>query len=305
MIKILKSFDSIINTILERKISLPEDYKNVNKIVICAVGGSAIAGDVINEAFELELPIIINRKYELPKFVDKNSLVISISYSGNTIETLIQTKEAIKRKCKIVGICSGGKLEKVLKNYPIIKIEKNLVPRFAFPHLLASLIKILNELEFIKLKKLKIKKVSEKKARKIAKILKEKFPIILSSYFSVAKRFKDQLNENSKTISKFEVLPEASHNEIESWKNLNNNYILIFLRDLKNENKFIKRSYEFFKKIAKTEIIEIFAEGKLKIERILNLIWFCDFVSYYLALEKNEIPEENEIIKKYKDFVYK
>ncbi len=310
MINQLKNFDKICIETLNKKIELP-NYKNISNIVICGMGGSGIVGDIAFDIFkdEIKIPIFISKSYSLPKFVNEKSLVICISYSGNTAETITQLKEAIKRKCKIIGITSDGKMLEILKknNLPYIEVQKNLLPRAAIGYLLFSLINVLKSLKLIKIRKIKIPKVNFAKTKRIAKKLKDKIPIIISIYYSVAKRFKQQLNENSKIQARAEEIPELAHNEIESWKDLKKENCLVILRDKKEEIKEIKKSINFFKKVAKNkkiDVIEINAKGKTKIERILYLIWFCDLISYFLALERKVNPEETEIIKKFKKYVY-
>ena len=72
------------------KFDLPSDYSRVNKVVILGVGGSAIGGDLVSSLAisEAKLPVLIYRDYNLPAFVDAQTLVIASSYSGMTEEVL-------------------------------------------------------------------------------------------------------------------------------------------------------------------------------------------------------------------------
>src|SRR3989344_6267768 len=83
----------------------------VDKIIVAGMGGSAVGGDLLNLYLHaLKIPIITVRDYKLPNFVDENTLVFVVSYSGNTEETLSAFEDATKRKAKIVAVTSGGKL---------------------------------------------------------------------------------------------------------------------------------------------------------------------------------------------------
>lgn len=89
--------------------------KKINKIVLTGLGGSAIAGDLLRSYLseEIKIPIIVNRDYFLPKFVDENTLLVVSSYSGNTEETISAYKDGVKKKAKIICITSNGEVEKI------------------------------------------------------------------------------------------------------------------------------------------------------------------------------------------------
>ena len=112
----------------------------IDNIIISGMGGSAISGDIMKSLFrnKLNIPIFVNRSYDLPKWANKNTLVISQSYSGNTEETLYTFKHAYQKKCKIIGISSGGKLQDYCINRCInhIKIPTGYVPRAATAYML-------------------------------------------------------------------------------------------------------------------------------------------------------------------------
>ena len=110
-------------------------YNGIKNIVIAGMGGSAIGGDVakvlINK--ELEVPLFISRNYKLPNWVNKNTLVICSSYSGDTEETIASFEDAKNKGASIIGISTGGNLTKKLNKYGLdsISIPNNLQPRAA------------------------------------------------------------------------------------------------------------------------------------------------------------------------------
>ncbi|MBC8248685.1 MAG: bifunctional phosphoglucose/phosphomannose isomerase, partial [Anaerolineales bacterium] len=65
-----------------QSLKLPPEYRQVNKIVILGMGGSAIGGDLLRALAEPEcaLPIVTNRDYTVPAFVNAETLVIASSY---------------------------------------------------------------------------------------------------------------------------------------------------------------------------------------------------------------------------------
>ncbi|GAG89569.1 unnamed protein product, partial [marine sediment metagenome] len=113
-------------------------------------GGSAISGDIIQTLFinRLNIPIYVNRSYNLPKWANKNTLVITQSYSGNTEETLSAFKQAYQKKCKTISISSGGKLKEYCQNRGIthVKIPSGYVPRGAIAYFIFISLKILEKI---------------------------------------------------------------------------------------------------------------------------------------------------------------
>lgn len=294
MIDQIKNFTEIGKNVLKTKINIPKNYRKVKNIIISGVGASAISGDIVHDCLNSKIPILVSRSYELPSFANRDTLVICISNSGNTKPTLAQFYEAKKRKCKIVGITANGRLEKEFKKsrFPYYKIPVKLLSRVALPYMLFSLVKIFQELGFefdFSLNDLERKrKLIEKDAKKLSKKIENTIPIVCGVYESACMRFKSQLNENAKVITKCEILPEMNHNEIESWENLNKKFSVIMLREGK-ERREIKIIIKTIRKliIGKTNYFEIFAKGKSKFDVILYQVLFGDFVSYFLAKQKH------------------
>ncbi|GAH23747.1 unnamed protein product, partial [marine sediment metagenome] len=92
MIELLEEFPQKMRHALrlgeEFSIPTPSSTQRFKNIVILGMGGSAIGGNLLSDylADELTIPIVVIRGYDIPKFVDENSLVFAVSYSGNTEE---------------------------------------------------------------------------------------------------------------------------------------------------------------------------------------------------------------------------
>ncbi len=296
----------------------------INNIVISGVGGSAISGDIIIDwIWEKSLiPIIVNRDYRLPRFAGEKTLVIAVSYSGDTFETLTQFYEAYKRKCILFSVSSGGKLKEISEklNIPFLKVKEGLPPRAALPCLLPAIAYILSKFEFsISLSELEAaankmdeikkeckfsRKLEENLAKKMALNIIGKYPVIyaFANMSSVARRIKDQINENSKTPAKFEFLPEACHNEIEGIHSLEKeNFCFLFVEGQeKMEEEIIKAFKEVLRENGFINIYDVPVKGEKKIEKILSSIYFGDFLSFYLSLASKIDPTITRNIQKYK-----
>ena len=114
---------------------LKKPSNKITNIVMCGLGGSGIGAKMVANWLqdEMKVPVALVNDYTLPAYVDENTLVIGSSYSGNTEETTIAIEEAKTRGCHIIGICSGGKLEKFCKNnrYDCIVVPGGNPPRSA------------------------------------------------------------------------------------------------------------------------------------------------------------------------------
>jgi len=124
--------------------------KPIKGVCICGMGGSALPGSILYawiNTKKIDLPVIVNRDYSLPHRIKKGWLVICISYSGNTEETLSCFREALKHKLKLTSIGSGGKLETLSKKHrvPFIKIPSGIPPRTAIGYQFGALVGILQK----------------------------------------------------------------------------------------------------------------------------------------------------------------
>lgn len=205
--------------------------ENVENLVIAGMGGSGIVGDaLIDLASHYLFPIritVVKNSYMPFKLNPKKDLVIALSYSGNTRETMAVVKETIDFKTRVVAISSDGALEKEKDKVACyIKLTEGLYPRADFPEMFFAVLYLLAKnklagrlaeqkiLESVKVFQLNL----QEEVENIAKILSNKLPIFITlhPYKSVALRMKNDLAENAKQYSIVEELPEASHNSIEA-----------------------------------------------------------------------------------------
>lgn len=312
MLNLLKDFPKQIKDAarIAKKAQITVKGK-INNIIICGMGGSAIAGLILKDCLkdEIKVPITITRSYSIPKFVDNNTLAIMVSYSGNTAETLSAYKEALKRKAKIVAITSNGKLSSIKNS---IKIPKGFPPRTALAYIFFPILIILEKAKLIKNKKKEtketvalLKKFNPQPAKSLAKTLqdKRKIPVIYSSssYKSAAYRWKTQLNENSKVFAAFGIFPEVCHNEVEAdFKNIR----AIMLKDPQEHPK-TKKQMDAFKRISKANTKEILLKGKSRLAKIFYSIYFGDYTSYYLSKLKKVNPVSKKRIEALKKEIKK
>jgi len=293
-------------------------------LIIAGMGGSAMGGEVAS-FFLPELPIFVNRNYTLPEFTGPRSLLLALSYSGDTDETLSCVREAKQKKMPVICITSGGKLLELARkeNYPCLQIPPGLQPRAALPYLAIPVLKLFEKWGFVKelqpkieetirilndLKESYLKDDRNNPVMNLARKLQGKLPILFAStgLTEIAgKRLKTQFNENSKQTAHLAVFPELDHNEIVNLAELKrsaHNFSLVLLRDEDDHSK-VQKSIEIVKSLIGGNlggVNELVSTGRSRLARLFSLIYFGDLLSVNLAILNNIDPTPVDIITRFK-----
>src|SRR3989442_5279957 len=238
-------------------------------IVFMGMGGYASAGDLVRDWLDnkISVPGVVHRDPALPRFVGSNTLFVALSYSGETRETLAAFREARKRGSNLVAIGTGGKLQKLSEELgvPFLGVRPAPAPRAALGQMVVASAIALHSYGIIQDPRSEIElatqeigrlvngiqrriPLSENPAKRLAVSLKGHLPVIYAfrRMASVARRFKNQLAENSKMVAKYGLLPEAGHNEVEAWFNQRFPLAPIFVRD-DSESEFERIMLESFR----------------------------------------------------------
>lgn len=299
--------------IWNEEIKFGEEYKSIQNIVLCGMGGSAYGGYAAQALFKdmLSVPIYSNNDYTLPSFTTEKTLVILSSYSGETEEVLACGKEAKDKNFKIAGITTGGKLSEFLKNdnYPSLIFEPKFnpsgQPRLGTGYMVLGIFAMLKKPGFINLSDEEFLKAIEElkssilkiknKSISIAKSLVGYIPLVFCAEFLYgnAHILRNQFNETSKSFSAFEDIPELNHHLMEGLKNPPDKKIkIIFITsDLYSER--IKKRFELTKDVIgknNLEFLEYNPQGSTKISQVLNTLAFGGYISLYLALLYGQDP---------------
>ena len=294
-------------------------------LVFLGMGGSASAGDVLLDWLgeRIRLPSQVVRDFSIPRFVDAESLVICLSYSGDTKETLHAFQMARRRGCGMIGVGSGGTLERACKKFdiPFLHVQPGLAPRAALGQMVeagatalqhAKLVRSVSEELRVAGRELKVLRdkiepdvpISRNGAKLLAVRLKNRVPVIyvLDRMSSVARRFKNQLAENSKIFAKYDSLPEACHNEVEFWTGIGKTYVPVLIRDRVEsaEERLLIESFMSTITRAETKCVEVRMSAKSSLGRVFAPILFLDYVSIYLAILNGVNPSETPRIKEYR-----
>ena len=282
----------------------PIEISNINHIIFAGMGGSGAICDIFSSIFsKSSLHISVIKGYVLPKTVNKNTLVVTISVSGNTVETLAILKQAKNIGCKIISFSSGGEIKKFSQenNLEYRKIEQIHSPRSSFSNYLFGILKVLKPvlpidekdiLDSIEQLKITRNNISSKNLTESNKSLSLAYDIkgIPMIYYpfglmAAAIRFKNSLQENAKQQSMTEDILEACHNGIIAWEKPSLvQPILIEGKDdfIKTKERWgIMREYFQMNKISFKEIFSI--DGNI-LTKLINLIYVLDYATLYYSV---------------------
>ena len=280
------------------------DFKDIDNVVFSGMGGSGAVGDLFSSILsKSNVHTTVVKGYELPKTVDKNTLVVITSISGNTIEVLTTLESATKKDCSVIAFSSGGRMESFCtkNNVEFRKIPEIHSPRASFPSYVYSILKTLNSI--IPIKKQEIINSLEKLELVSKEISSENLsdtnpslnlanwitgiPIIYYPWGlqAAAIRFKNSLQENAKTHAIIEDVIESGHNGIVSWERPSDIVpIMIEGKDdhIKTKERWtILRQYFEENNITYKEIPSL--DGGI-LSKIMSLIYLLDYATIYYAV---------------------
>lgn len=295
---------------LTEDIELNIDKSRIKNICFAGMGGSAIGADLIR-AYSLKscpYPVQVNRHYEIPNYIDENTLFIACSFSGNTEETLTALNSAIGKGAQIIGVTSGGELKKqaIEHEFDYIQIPGGMPPRAALAYSFVPLFRIFQTLGYLdesdsvlddtyNLLRDGVSKfidIEDNDALALARELNESLPIIYSDALlmePVNLRWRGQIEENSKMLVYGNLTPEMNHNEIVGWEHiahLAGRLTVVMLKD-RDDNPRVTKRMEIVKELVMDQalsVIEISTIGNSRLERMFSLVQLADWVSMYLAL---------------------
>ena len=281
------------------------DFNDIDHVVFSGMGGSGTVGDLFSSVLsKTNIHTTVVKGYELPNTIDKNTLVVATSVSGNTIETITTLESANKKNCKVIAFSSGGMIESFCtkNNIEFRKLPQIHSPRASFPSYVYSILKTLNSI--IPITKQDIINSLEQLEHTYEEIsstnLDDSNPSVnLANWITgtpviyyphgletVAIRFKNSLQENAKTHAISENVVESSHNGIVSWERPSSMVpIMIEGKDdhIKTKERWkILREYFEVNNIKYNEIQSV--DGNI-LSKVMCLIYTLDYSTIYYAVQ--------------------
>ena len=303
---------------------LPREYSKVERVVVAGMGGSAIGGDLLSDLASLEdsPPVIVSRDYRIPHYVDKDTLVLACSYSGETEETLSAFDQALSQGGKVIAVTGGGSLADRARAHgvPLFTVRYEGEPRsalgysFIVPTVLLMKLGLISDkardfeeasgvLERVAPRMAEESPLGENPAKEMAAALFNRLIVIYGAgiFGAVARRWKTQFNENSKVWAVFDLLPEAHHNSVVGYSLpavVKAQVFAILLRPGLLHTRTLLR-YVISQDLLEREAIShrtLEGSGESALSQMLSTILTGDYVSYYLALLQDVDPSPVPII---------
>jgi len=323
MLSVVKSFPSQCREALVRgrEIDVPQGLAGFRRVLCTGMGGSGITGDLLARLLSVE--VRPHRSYELPEGIDDNTLLVGISYSGNTEETLSAFRQAVDKTPRAMAVTTGGELGRLCqeRDIPWIQVPAGLQPRAALGYLLLSPLPWFAQwgvlqhdvgavIELLQSMSEELAPAnSENFAQALAERLYRRVPLVYagSEFTAVAAfRWKTQINENAKQPAFWGELPELCHNEIvgyELTEEVLPGACVLFLRS-RFDHPRVRARIEILKEVLERRGLryeEVWARGEDAAGQLLSLMYMGDWTSAYLALCNRVDPSPVQPIEELKE----
>jgi glucose/mannose-6-phosphate isomerase len=296
-------------------------------VALCGMGGSAIGADVVLACLPaLAVPAVVVRGYDLPSWVDPRTLVVAVSYSGDTEETLSCAQAALERGCGPLCVASGGALAAlaVERGLPLVRVSGGLQPRAALGRLAMPLAAALERAGLAEGFAAQVREAATlvrgmaadfapdvpeelNQAKTIAARLHGHMALVYGAGLTApaARRWKTQINENAKAPAAYAQLPELDHNEVVGWSAVPELSRRLHVVQLEDEHMSPRLQRRFHLTLAEVEthaggVERIVTHGASPLARLLSVLYLGDWVSYYLAGLYGVDPTPVEAIQRLK-----
>jgi len=293
------------------------DHGTVENVVVLGMGGSGIAGDILLAAAGpfMSVPAVVLKSYTLPAFVTANSLVIAVSYSGNTEETVEAASEAVATGAQLVVVSSGGELARLAESVGapyVAALPGYAMPRAAIGAVSFPPLRVLESVGLFpgapqwidnavaQLRRRRDQLIGDKSpALELARRIDGTIPLIHSSAglgAAAVTRWRCEINENAKAPAISSVQPELCHNEIVGWGQHGDvTRQLLTLVQLRHDHEHpqVTRRFELVTDMVREVVAgieEVRAEGEGELAQLLDLMLIGDFTSLHLAAQEGIDP---------------
>ena len=301
--------------------ALLPDASEIDNVVVLGMGGSGIAGDVVQAVgtATLPVPLTVLKHYRTPAFLGPRTLAFAVSYSGDTEETVEMARGALGAGARLVAISRGGQLEALAQERGAMHIPCPTdipVPRLALGALVAPLVVVLFRMGMLPeahaglamaQQQLQRRRdecrpdadAARNPARELARKIDRTMPIIYGAGGLggvAAMRWKQSINENAKAPAFWNLYPELDHNEICGWGQHGDVTRQVFtLIELHHglEHPHLERRVAATREMieeALCQVLTVTAAGEGRLAQLLDLMYLGDWTSYYLALANDVDP---------------
>jgi glucose/mannose-6-phosphate isomerase len=314
---------------LSRGLQLGKSHLDASAVAVLGMGGSAVAADLLRGMFadRLSVPLVSVRDYELPAWIGRQTLVVAVSHSGATEETVTALSAALERRCPVAVITTGGPIGDVAARVDLPRLVYSTAapPRASLGYTMSLLTGLLERAGMLPIDESEIQAgvaasgevvrscrpeapTETNLAKQLAWSLLDRLPIIegSGSMAAVARRWKTQINENSHSIAAAEELPEAMHNAVVGYDQpdmLRDHQYFVFLRSREDTPRNAYRSGLSGELLDAVKISHqtVTLDGEGRFGTACAAITLGDYVSTYLALLYGVDPSATPVLTHVKE----
>jgi glucose/mannose-6-phosphate isomerase len=315
---------------LSRELALAEIHRSATSVVVLGMGGSAVAGDLVRAIFadRLTVPIASVRDYDLPAWVGKSTLVVAISHSGATEETIAALSATLEKRCPVVVITTGGPIGDVASRVQLPLLlypAADVPPRASLGYTISLLTGTLERAGMLDITESEVEAgilasgavvracepsvtTESNMGKQLAWSALDRLPVIVGSgaMAAVARRWKTQINENSNSAASAEELPEQMHNAVVGYDQpevLRDHQYVILLASSTDHPR------NSFRAELSTELLDavgighqtVKVEGEGRFAQACAAITLGDYVSAYLGLLYGIDPSATPVLTHVKE----
>jgi glucose/mannose-6-phosphate isomerase len=302
----------------------------ITNVVVCGMGGSGIAGDVLAAVAgpELAVPVMVVKSYDLPAFVGPDSLVFAVSCSGDTEETVAAATAARSAGAQLVTVAGGGELARLAEadDGLLVTVPADIPqPRAALGAMAVPLLVVLERLGLLDGTTSRIAAAADALARRrdrlvgpdspaqdVARRIGRTIPLVYGASGPAAVaalRWKTQVNENAKSPAFWSAVPELCHNEVAGWGqggDVTRQVLTLVLLRHPGEHPHVVRRFALVTDVlleVVADVVEVWGEGDDPIAHLFDLVLFGDIVSLHLAAQEGTDPGPVPVLTEIKERV--
>ncbi|MDO8452588.1 MAG: SIS domain-containing protein [bacterium] len=300
------------------KLDIHGQYKKAKSIVVCSMGGSGLATDLMLGVTKSSVPIILVQDNILPGWADMDTLAFLSSYSGNTHEVLSFGAEALDREnnCLIASMTTGGALKEFLNQNAPSSLKyffdplhnPSGQPRLGLGYNFIGQLAMFYKLGYVNTEPEDLDKQIdclyvaptvwkelEAETEDLATKIQGKLPVIFGSEHLAANAhvLANQLNETSKTFAVWFEIPESNHHLLEGLKQKNAEIFPIFLDSpwyRPSNRRSTQITQEIFKENGLNGYTYKAPESNNKLREVFQTIIFSSLLSVKLSKLYGEDP---------------
>lgn len=289
----------------------------VANVVVIGMGEAALAGDLLRAVAGpfMPVPLVVHRGYELPSFVAPDTLVLALSVSGSTDETIAATEAAFEAGAHLVSVTrADGHLAELARSWqtPLVELPEDVGPRLEFVPLSVAALLALEQIGFYPGGREWVEGAANQLARRrdqlsrpddvaatVARAIGRTIPLVYGAGpvgRVAAMRWKQQFNLTAKIPAFSSFVPELCHNEIAGWGQHGDVTRQVFTQiDLRHDDEHPKDTARFAQVDEITlevvaDIVTVDADGDGTLAQLLDLVLIGDLVAMEIAVREGIDP---------------